>query len=101
MADEPLSGDMLQGEAPDWGPLERLGFLLLGDFMWMFEARLENGVRIDAYKHRISRRYLHLAGDGRAFDYRDGSYVPIPIERAVHAVYDSAVSWPRRPSRAA
>lgn len=87
---------MVQGEAPDWGPLERLGLLLLSDFMWMYEVRLENGERLDAYKHRISRRYLHLSEGGLAFDYRGSLYVSMPIERAVHAVYDSAVSWPSR-----
>ena len=41
----------------------------IGDFMWMFAVELEDGKRLDAYKHRWSRRYLHLTDKGRAFVY--------------------------------
>ena len=35
--------------------------------MWMFDLELADGVRAHAYKHVATRRYLHLAEDGRAF----------------------------------
>jgi hypothetical protein len=37
--------------------------------MWMFEVELENGLRLHAYKHWETRRYLHLDHGGRAFVY--------------------------------
>jgi hypothetical protein len=33
--------------------------------MWMFEVRLSDGTPLHAYKHIDTRRYLHLASDGR------------------------------------
>lgn len=35
----------------------------------MFEVELESGLRLHAYKHRETRRYLHLDKEGRAFVY--------------------------------
>ena len=35
----------------------------------MFEVELSDGTRLHAYKHRWTRRYIHLTGDGRAFAY--------------------------------
>jgi hypothetical protein len=44
-------------------------------FIWMFEIELEDGTRLDAYKHGRTRNYLHLDNRGRAFIYRkDGRY---------------------------
>jgi hypothetical protein len=40
------------------------------DFMWMFEVELESGLRLHAYKHIETRKYLHLDKEGRAFVYR-------------------------------
>jgi len=56
-------------EHPDWGPLIELAPEHVDDFMWMFEVELENGVRLHAYKHWETRRYLHLDHSGRAFVY--------------------------------
>ncbi|MBA2347718.1 MAG: hypothetical protein H0V81_05420 [Solirubrobacterales bacterium] len=61
-----------EGE-PGWGPLERLTDddpLLLGRFMWMGEVRLEDGRRLQAYKHIDTRRYLYLSDELDAFEYR-------------------------------
>lgn len=71
---------------PDWGPLERLAEddpLVLGGFMWMFSVRLEDGRTLQAYKHHVTRRYLHLAGDLAAFEYHGDAekeeYVSVPL----------------------
>jgi hypothetical protein len=54
-------------ERPDWAPLVELAPEHVEDFMWMFEVELENGVRLHAFKHWETRRYLHLDHGGRAF----------------------------------
>jgi hypothetical protein len=52
--------------------------------MWMHEIRLDDGTRIDAYKHTTTRRYLHLSDDGRAFDYLgDGGYGEVDLATAI------------------
>jgi hypothetical protein len=65
-----MRGARRPGDTPNWAPLEDL----LGDefctqFMWMGSIELEDGTRLDAYKHTWTRCYLHLSGDGRAFYY--------------------------------
>ena len=40
--------------------------------MWMFEVELENGDRAQAYKHCLTRRYLHLSSELFAYVYGDG-----------------------------
>jgi hypothetical protein len=35
----------------------------------MYAVSLKDGTRLHAYKHRITRRYLHLSDDGRTFVY--------------------------------
>jgi hypothetical protein len=62
-------GQMTRTDSPNWEPLLHLARVYVAEFMWMFEAELEGGVRIHAYKHVITRRYLHLSVDGRAFVY--------------------------------
>jgi hypothetical protein len=65
-----VAGTMGQGKAPDWGPLENLlDTELCGQFMWMFAVDLQDGTRLNAYKHIWTRCYFHLADDGRAFNY--------------------------------
>jgi hypothetical protein len=68
-----VSGAICRVERPDWTSLEDLvRDLLVAQFMWMFEVELEDGARMDAYKHRMTRRYLYLAEDGRAFECVSG-----------------------------
>ena len=64
---------MVQGEVPDWRPLLELAPDHVDDFMWMFEVESEDGARIHAYKHRWTRRYLHLDCEGRAFFYGESA----------------------------
>jgi hypothetical protein len=82
-------GDMIQGERPVWEPLiELVGFDVVGCFMWMYEAELDDGLEVHAYKHIATRRYLHLATDGRAFGYvpRD-RYVEITVSEALEEAF--------------
>lgn len=64
----PLRGRMTDNyRCPDWGPLVAIAPRHVGDFMWMFEVELENGVKLHAYKHWETRRYLHLDHGERAY----------------------------------
>jgi hypothetical protein len=80
-----IRGVVVQTDAPDWEPLETaIGSDTAGSFMWMHEIRLVDGSRVHAYKHVNTRRYLHLAEDGRAFDYRaDSSYGEVRLSLAL------------------
>jgi hypothetical protein len=94
----PIQGRMLRNyERPDWGPLVKLAPEHVDDFMWMFEVELENGIRLHAYKHWETRRYLHLDHGGRAFVYiwnedltadDDGRYEEVDPEWVLKLVLD-------------
>ena len=70
--------------ALDWRPLERFADVVpdrrvtADDFMWMGSFTLETGVRVQAYKHVDTRRYLHLddAGHAYRFDADRPGFVP-------------------------
>jgi hypothetical protein len=63
-------GEMTGSDTPVWQPLlDLVGTYGAKDFMWMFEVELEDGRSLHAYKHRWTRRYIHLTVDGRAFVY--------------------------------
>jgi hypothetical protein len=66
-----IRGEIRQCDNPEWGPLEALlgSDDLCSHFMWMGDVELEDGTILNAYKHSWTRRYLHLADDGRTFDY--------------------------------
>lgn len=63
----PKSGEVINCRDPEWDPLIALAPDHLGEFMWMHEVEMEDGNRLHAYKHRDTRRYLHLDHGGRAF----------------------------------
>lgn len=64
-------GRIAQGDTPDWAPLcDLVGEPVVADFMWMFEVELNDGSRLQAYKHIDTRRYIHLSSAGLAFAYR-------------------------------
>jgi hypothetical protein len=58
--------------------------------MWMHEVQLTDGTRIHAYKHWVTRRYMHLAADGRAFEYcgTGGHYREIGLATAIVRAFD-------------
>ncbi len=66
---KPLAWEMIRTDEPNWEPLLEFAPDHIGDFMWMFEAELEDGARLQAYKHRWTRRYLHLTDELRAYVY--------------------------------
>jgi len=79
--EEYLSGD------PDWEPLHAaLPMKHCNGFMWMQRVDWE-GKDIEVYKHGITRRSLHLDHDGRAYLYREGAYVDVPVGIAVEIVF--------------
>src|SRR3990172_2577437 len=71
---------------PNWRPLEeKLGRVRCAGFMFM--GRM-NGINL--YKHGLSRRYMNLSDDGRAFRYLDrGRFEEIPL--------DDALAWVEEP----
>lgn len=84
-----------QHDKPEWGPLLELASDHIADFMWMFEVELESGLRLHAYKHIETRKYLHLDKEGRAFVYiwpdvfredEPGSYREVDPQRILKEV---------------
>lgn len=74
---ETFAGDRLgidDVENPVWEPLESALSvdLVMSCFMWMHSEPLAAGGRVHAYKHRWTRRYVHLTEDGRAL-HRTGN----------------------------
>ena len=84
-------GQGTQGDTPDWRPLvDLVGERVTGDFMWMFEVTLSNGMKLQAYKHVDTRCYIHLASDGQAFVYEDPDrYRSVPAATVLAAVFRS------------
>ena len=79
----------------EWEPLLELAAEHVDDFMWMFEVELESGLRLHAYKHWETRKYLHLDEEGRAFVYiwpdefdpdEPGSYREVDPQRILREV---------------
>lgn len=66
-----IAGRMRQYDRPDWKPLEELlgSDDLCAHFMWMHDVVLDDGTVLNAYKHRWTRGYIHLAANGRTFYY--------------------------------
>jgi hypothetical protein len=104
-SDRTVRGEMTsQYDKPDWEPLLDLSPEHVDEFMWMFEVELESGLRLHAYKHIETRKYLHLDKEDRAFVYvwpdeiRDedepGSYREVDPKRLLDLVLER-----RQPSR--
>lgn len=81
-------GEILDEFDPNWEPLLALARIYVDEFMWMFRVELRGGIRLEAYKHRWSRRYLFLTEDGRCFGFRGDS---LYREIDVGEVFDWAV----------
>jgi hypothetical protein len=65
-----INGTLRHTERPDWTPLESLvRDVVVAAFMYMFEVELADGTRLHAYKHQMTRGYVHIADDGRVFAY--------------------------------
>ena len=71
-----LKGKMVEPPHPlNWKPLVELAGKQAEDFMLMFDVELKNGPRLTAFKHWLTRGYIHLSRDGRAFVFEhDGRH---------------------------
>lgn len=94
---KPIAGEIvMRFDHPVWEPLlYLLGEDLTGGFMWMGEIRLADGTALHAYKHRDTRRYIHLTADGRAFyNTERGTYKQIEIIEALQAAMRAVFRTP-------
>lgn len=94
-----LPGEIRQFDTPDWRPLLAVAREIVEWFMWMHEVELSDGTRIHAYKHCMTRRYLHLDADGAAYEYtRSGRYrrgdLADLLEEALLPLWDCALVTP-------
>ena len=89
-----IRGTTTPQDLPYWRPLiDLVGLDLVDWFMWMFAIRLADGARVHAYKHVATRRYFHLAEDGRAFVYvGDEQYRQIAPRQAIDLAF---TNWDR------
>jgi len=86
---EACPGEMLPFEERqvDWEPLLALAPDHVDDFMWMFMVELKTGLRVHAYKHRETRRYIYLDAEGRAFGWAGESmYCEVDPEQILDLV---------------
>lgn len=72
---------------PTWEPLERIvGRQNLPAFMYMGEVQTGEK-RIVLYKHIVTRFYLNLDEEGRAYRYTCSGYHTIPLDEALAHVW--------------
>jgi hypothetical protein len=92
LRDGTTHGTSLRSDEPNWQPLvDLIGTNLADWFISMFDIELDDEVRVHAYKHIATRRYFHLAEDGRAFVYAGNErYREI---RPRHAIYEAFAGW--------
>jgi hypothetical protein len=80
--------ELYASHEPDWGPLhDALPLKHCNGFMFMYHDEWEGRV-IEVYKHGITRRSLHLDHDGRAYFYRGGGYLEVPVVEAVDYLFE-------------
>ena len=96
------SARITRGIKPSWEPLIGLvGEDLVPGFMWMFAFELDDGAEVHAYKSIATRRYVHLAADGRAFrSHGDRHYEQISASAAVAQAFEGwedMVPQPKHP----
>ena len=92
MAQRRRRGEVVSWDEPVWEPLEKLLGIYVGYFMWMHAVTLKDGTRIHAYKHWVTRRYLHLSDDGRTFVY-EGAGPTRPTSRQLGSRAQQATSF--------
>ncbi|WP_157591751.1 hypothetical protein [Solirubrobacter soli] len=91
-----------RGIKPSWEPLLGLvGKELVTGFMWMHALELDDGAELHAYKVVATRRYLHIAADGRVFAQRgDHRYEQVSAGAALAEAFEGwedLVPQPRDP----
>ncbi|UUY03869.1 hypothetical protein LRS13_24975 [Svornostia abyssi] len=92
MRNHVIHGTSDPSDEPNWQPLlDLIGEHLTGFFMWMNQIQLEDDRVAHAYKHHVTRRYLHIAEDGTTFGYVGfGTYDEINPNTAIS---DAFVGW--------
>jgi hypothetical protein len=87
-----IAGRLGQRDHPNWEPLLGLiGEELVGEFMWMAQIDLADGTVVHAYKHILTRCYLHVQEGGRTLAFTaSGRYRPID---PYHAIADAFDGW--------
>jgi hypothetical protein len=81
-----------RSDTPVWEPLiAAVGERLVGTFMWMYEEEMADGTVLHVYKHIHTRRYMHLATDGRAYAYAPcGGRLRMQMS---HAIQEALCPW--------
>ena len=86
-----LTGRAVSIDDFDCEPLHSIvGIGLCSQFMLMFDVHLSNGHTVRAFKHIVTRCYLHLdrTEPGLAYWYTDtGRYRPVDLTSALIAVF--------------
>jgi hypothetical protein len=88
-----LEGWIRHPAGPDWAPLERfLPLELCAPFMFMHEVDVDESIRVRAYKHSDTRRYLLLDDLARPYESLDhGRYRRMRHYDAIEQVF--SVCW--------
>lgn len=82
----------------NWAPLRLvLPVAEAGMFMWMHAVIYEDGFRLEAYKHRITRQYLFLEQHGHAYVASPDGLELVDVRVALGAIGDDLerLGWPR------
>lgn len=77
---------------PVWEPLLGLARIYVDEFMWMYEVKLDNGKRLQGYKHYWTRRYLHLDEDGEPWLWREEDLYE-PYTGELRWLFNQVVHW--------
>ncbi len=76
-------------QEPNWAPLFKI--LPPGQaelFMWMHTVVYDGGLRLEAYKHVITRQYLYLDADGRGWrPAEDAPLHPLDPREPLEEIY--------------
>lgn len=90
------AGEDTSGGPPVWAPLLGVVGSLTGGFMWMYEVALDNDRTLHVYKHRNTRRCLHLDTERNAWAYqhRHGRSMYRKVDLA-DALTEAFAGWDR------
>jgi hypothetical protein len=90
------AGEDARGGQPVWAPLLGVVGSLTSGFMWMYEVVLDNDRTLHVYKHRNTRRYLHLDTERNAWAYqhRHGRAMYRKVDLA-DALTEAFADWDR------
>lgn len=90
------SGSTIVLFVPEWELLHKtLGKQNCRNFMYMAGYKLEDEAIIHTYKHSLSREYINLSNDGRAWKYTGDGYEEINSTEAVRDILDMVNSFAR------